>query len=69
MKFSLCIPMYNESSIIKETAQTLSDYMKANFEDYEIIFADDGSKDGCGKMVEEMALPCVQPPHYPTQRK
>jgi dolichyl-phosphate beta-glucosyltransferase len=34
--------------------------MSANFEDYEIIFADDGSKDGCGKMVEEMGLPNVR---------
>ena len=60
MKFSLCIPMYNESSIIKETATTLHEYMSANFDDYEIIFADDGSKDGCGKMVEEMGLPSVR---------
>ncbi|MBP3375237.1 MAG: glycosyltransferase [Clostridia bacterium] len=60
MKFSLCIPMYNESSIIKETAATLHGYMSANFDDYEIIFADDGSKDGCGRMVEEMGLPNVR---------
>lgn len=60
MKFSLCIPMYNESSIIKETAATLHGYMSANFDDYEIIFADDGSKDGCGRMVEEMDLPNVR---------
>lgn len=60
MKFSLCIPMYNESSIIKDTAQTLHEYMSSSFEDYEIIFADDGSKDGCGKMVEEMQLPNVR---------
>ena len=60
MKFSLCIPMYNESSIIKDTAKTLHEYMSANFEDYEIIFSDDGSKDGCGDMVREMNLPCVR---------
>ena len=60
MKFSLCIPMYNESSIIKDTANTLHEYMSANFDDYEIIFADDGSKDGCGKLVEEMKLPSVR---------
>ena len=60
MKFSLCIPMYNESSIIKDTAKTLHEYMSANFEDYEIIFSDDGSKDGCGDMVREMDLPCVR---------
>ena len=60
MKFSLCIPMYNESSIIKDTARTLHEYMSENFEDYEIIFSDDGSKDGCGDMVREMNLPCVR---------
>ena len=60
MKFSLCIPMYNESSIIRDTAKTLSDYMAATFEDYEIIFANDGSKDGCDRAVEELGLPCVR---------
>ena len=34
MKMSLCIPMYNENSIIADTARTLSDYMAANFDDY-----------------------------------
>lgn len=68
MKFSLCIPMYNEISIIRDTAQTLSDYMSANFQDYEIIFADDGSKDGCGKAVEEMNLPCVRVVGYEVNR-
>ena len=68
MKFSLCIPMYNEVSIIKETAQTLSDYMSANFEDYEIIFANDGSKDGCDKAVEEMNLPSVRLVGYEQNR-
>ena len=60
MRISLCIPMYNEASIIKETAQTVSDYMAANFDDYEVIFSNDGSSDGCDKMVEEMNLPCVK---------
>ncbi len=46
MKMSLCIPMYNENSIIADTARTLSDYMAANFDDYEIIFSNDGSTDG-----------------------
>ena len=68
MKISLCIPMYNESSIIKETAQTLSDYMSANFEDYEIIFSNDGSKDGCDKAVEEMNLPNVRVVGYEQNR-
>lgn len=60
--------MYNESSIIKETAQTLSDYMSANFDDYEIIFSNDGSKDGCDKAVEEMNLPHVRVVGYEQNR-
>ena len=60
--------MYNELSIIKETAQTLSDYMSANFDDYEIIFSNDGSKDGCDKAVEEMNLPCVRVVGYEQNR-
>ena len=68
MKFSLCIPMYNELSIIKDTAKTLHEYMSANFEDYEIIFSNDGSKDGCDKAVEEMNLPCVRVVGYEENR-
>ena len=68
MKFSLCIPMYNEESIIRDTARQLSDYMAANFEDYEIIFANDGSKDGCDKAVEELNLPCVRVVGYEQNR-
>ncbi len=68
MKFSLCIPMYNEISIIRDTARTLSDYMQKNFEDYEIIFSNDGSRDGCDRAVEEMNLPCVSVIGYPDNR-
>ena len=60
MKISLCIPMYNESSIIEDTAKTLSSYMEANFLDYEILFSDDGSRDGCGDMVRALDLPFVR---------
>ena len=68
MKFSLCIPMYNEALIIRDTAKTLSDYMSANFENYEIIFADDGSKDGSANAVKEMDLPCVRVVGYTDNR-
>lgn len=54
MKISLVIPMYNESSIIAASAKEFSDYMSKNYDDYEIIFSDDGSVDGCGKAIEEL---------------
>ena len=45
MKVSVIIPMYNESSIIADTAKQLHDAMERDFEDYEILFSDDGSKE------------------------
>lgn len=59
-EITLIIPMYNESKIIAETATVLSNYMKANFNTYEIIFSDDGSKDFCGDIVRKLELPCVK---------
>ena len=61
MKISLCIPMYNETSIIADTAKTLTEYMTANFPgEYEIIFSDDGSTDGSADLVRGLALPGVR---------
>ena len=68
MKFSLVIPMYNEKSIIADTAKTLSDYMSAHFEDYEILFSNDGSKDGCDEIVRELNLPNVRVTGYPNNQ-
>ncbi len=59
MKISLCIPMYNESAIIAETAKTISDYMSATFDDYEILFSNDGSLDGSAEIVSSLGLPNV----------
>lgn len=52
MKISLCIPMYNESAIIDNTLKSVSEYMRSAFEDYEVIFSDDGSSDDCRAKVE-----------------
>ncbi|MBE6693940.1 MAG: glycosyltransferase [Ruminococcaceae bacterium] len=68
MKISLCIPMYNENSIIADTAKTLSEYMEKTFEDYEIIFSNDGSRDGCDKTVEALGLPNVRVVGYPDNK-
>ena len=51
MKISLVIPMYNESAIISDAVQTFSSYMEKRFTDWELIFVDDGSADGCGDVV------------------
>ena len=68
MKISLIIPMYNESSIIGDTAFTVSKYMQEHFEDYEVIFVDDGSKDASASIVQEQALPNVRVEGYGENR-
>ncbi len=53
MKISVIIPMYNESSIIKDSLKQFYEYMASTFEDFELLFVDDGSVDGCHTPVEE----------------
>ena len=60
--------MYNENGIIAETARTLSAYMEDTFDDYEIIFSNDGSTDGCDKTVEALGLPHVRVVGYAQNR-
>ena len=68
MKISVCIPMYNESAIIADTARRLGDYMSAHFSDYEILFSDDGSTDGSAEIVDALGLACVRVIGYPDNR-
>lgn len=68
MKLSVCIPMYNESGIIADTARTLSDYMSANFDDYEILFSNDGSTDDSAQIVDALGLPNVRVVGYEKNR-
>ena len=60
MKISLVIPMYNESKIIEVTARELSEYMSKNFDSYEILFSNDGSKDDCAEKCAALNLPNVR---------
>ena len=64
MKISVIIPMYNESKIIADTAKTLSAYMGENFDDYEIIFSDDGSTDHCADIVNGLGFTNVRAIRY-----
>ena len=68
MKMSVCIPMYNESSIIADCAKVLHEYMSANFEKFEIIFSDDGSRDGSADIVRALELPGVRVVGYEQNR-
>lgn len=62
--------MYNESAVIENTARTLDEYMKKTFPEgeYEIIFSDDGSADGCGDIVRGLELPGVKVISYSPNR-
>lgn len=61
MKISVCVPMYNESSIIADTAAKLHRYMTEHFEnDFEIVFSDDGSRDGSADIVNSLGLSGVR---------
>lgn len=68
MKLSLVVPMYNEASIICDTARTLTDYLQKHFDDYELLFVDDGSTDGSALMVKKLRLPKVQVLSYEENR-
>jgi len=53
---SLVIPVYNEEKIIENAIQTIKNYMDHCFDDnYEVIFVDDGSKDGTLKIMTGFA--------------
>ena len=68
MKISVCIPMYNENAVIADTARTLWSYMNSTFADFEIVFCDDGSHDGCADTVRALELPGVRVVGYEQNR-
>ena len=70
MKLSLIVPMYNEISIIEQNAAVFQRDLSAHFPEYELIFVDDGSTDGCGAAVEKLGLPNTRVIRYtPNQGK
>ena len=61
--------MYNERKIIAQTAKALHKYMKEHFDDdFEILFSNDGSVDGCDKIVEDLKLSNVRVVGYEKNR-
>ncbi len=60
MKLSVIIPMYNEKATAADCAKLLTEKLESNAAaesyEYEIIFSDDGSSDGCGDIVREWSL-------------
>ncbi len=69
MKISLCIPLYNEEKIIRDTAESVSRYMKERFTDgYEVLFVNDGSKDASLEILSEINDPNIRVLTYPENK-
>ncbi len=54
MKISVIIPMYNEEDNVLRTLVEVNSVMK-DYEDYEIVVVDDGSKDDTFRLAEEFS--------------
>ena len=70
MKISVIIPMYNEEKIIKDTAKEVYEYMTERFGEgeFEVLFSNDGSLDGCAEAVRSLELPGVRVTGYEKNR-
>lgn len=55
---SLVLPVYNESSILRQSIGIIDDYLNSLGDAYnwEIIIVNDGSKDDSGRIADELAL-------------
>ena len=51
---SIVVPLYNEVESLPELHAWIQRVMKENSFSYEVLFVDDGSKDGSWKVVEEL---------------
>lgn len=51
---SIVIPVYNEASIVASAAAELSQGLEARGWDYEILFAENGSRDSTPQILEEL---------------
>jgi glycosyltransferase involved in cell wall biosynthesis len=54
MKLSVVIPAYNEELRIEKTLLSVSDFLKKQSFEYEILVINDGSKDGTAAVVEKL---------------
>ncbi|MGI2295394.1 glycosyltransferase family 2 protein [Paenibacillus sp. GXUN7292] len=52
--YSVIVPMYNEEEVIEHTYLRLSEVMKQTKAGFELIFVNDGSKDGTVQIIEKI---------------
>ena len=60
MKLSVVVPCYNEKEVVEATHGRLAAVLAAITPDYELIFVDDGSKDGTAELLKGI---CDADPH------
>lgn len=52
-RYSVVVPVYNEEAVAEECYKRLTAVMQALCEEYELIFVDDGSRDGTNKIISD----------------
>jgi dolichol-phosphate mannosyltransferase len=55
---SVIAPCYNEEEVIEHTQERLRDALAAIVPSFEIIYVDDGSKDGTAELLRQIQLSC-----------
>ncbi len=69
-KLSLVLPAYNEVENIPEVVRRALDVLPELAEEFEIVVVDDGSKDGTGALLDQLAVeqPEIKPVHHAKNR-
>ncbi len=69
-KLSLVLPAYNEVENIPEVVRRALDVLPELAEEFEIVVVDDGSKDGTGALLDQIAVehPAIKPVHHSKNR-
>ncbi|WP_457591438.1 dolichyl-phosphate beta-glucosyltransferase [Geoglobus sp.] len=52
---SVIIPAHNEAGRLERSVERLSEYLRKNFDEFEIIIAEDGSTDGTDRIAKRLA--------------
>jgi glycosyltransferase involved in cell wall biosynthesis len=64
------MPAYNEEENLPGMIEDVITVMQERFADFEVVITNDGSKDGTGQVLEEIAkdIPQLQPVHHPVNQ-
>lgn len=54
MKISVIIPVYNEAAIVEDNLRSLEAFLEKEFDDFEIVAVNDGSRDRSGEIIRSL---------------